>query len=112
MCHQAFQVRVLGCPDGLQDLRGGGARPQPAHAAVDFQVIVAPVPTRCSRQPVPLGDVRERMQYRRQVIFQQARAFGGQEIGHHQNARLDAPVPQNGAFLHVAHRQPARTGGR
>ncbi len=46
MRHQAFQAGVFGRADRLQNFRRGGARSQPSHAAVDFQMIVARLPAR------------------------------------------------------------------
>ncbi len=37
--HQPFTAGAAGGLDGGGDLSGGGASPQPAHAAVDFQMI-------------------------------------------------------------------------
>ncbi len=110
MRHQSFQPDMPGRADGLQNLRCRGARSQPSHAAVDFQMIVAR-DAPCRRQPIPLRDIGQRMDHRRQVVVQKAGSFGRQKIRHHQNARRDAAVPQDGSFLYVAHRQPARPGG-
>src|SRR5579863_4975654 len=51
------------------------------------------------------------MNHRRQIVVEKAGSFSWQKIRHYQDARRDSLVAQDGAFLDVAHCQPARSRG-
>jgi len=77
--------------DDLGDARSRLASSQTSHAAIDLQMIRSHgLLPGC--QFVPRRDIVERVNYRSQPVIQQALAFGGQKVGHHQNARLDVGV--------------------
>ena len=93
--------------DCVQNLGARRPRSKPAHAAVDLQMISSRRAA-LRRHAIPVLNVVQRMDDGRQVVVQQSVAFGRQKIGHHQNSRRDSTIAQDGAFFHIADRQPAR----
>jgi hypothetical protein len=106
--HQPFQLRVRRRRQSRHDLRRRGARAQAAHPGIDLEVVAHRLSGRRG-QPVQIAHLRERMHRRREIVLDQRRLFKRQKPAHHQNPRRShAGRAQRRAFIHRAHRQPAR----
>jgi len=107
MRHEPFDAGVRRCAQRVGDPRCRLTRSQPAHTAVDLQMVCGGN-TMPGRQLVPCADVVQAVDHGRQIVIEHPAPFGGQKIGHHQDAGADAGVAQNRAFFDIADREPAR----
>src|SRR5215469_537827 len=77
--HEAFQSRT-GCGrDSFKDLRRTRERSQPPHTAVDLQMVRGADSAR-SAHSVPVADVFERVDDRREVVFEEGLSLRRKKI--------------------------------
>ena len=96
----------MGVGQRRQDLRRAGARAQAAHAGIDLEVVANGL-AGGGGETVHVADLRQGVDDRSEIEFDQGFGFVGQKAAHHQNARVvDAAAAQLDALVDGTDGQP------